>query len=223
MSHSVLVVEDEVSMARLIESALTELGFRVTLASNGQDGLAQATGQDALVVDVMMPGMDGFEMVRRLRETDNRTPVLFLTAKSATHDLVAGFESGGDDYLVKPFVLAELVARLKSLIRRSLASRNELVLGELHMDCERRLVRVADRYIDLSATEFSLLQVFMLRPGQVLGKQFLLNEVWQRDGWDDNLVEVYVSYLRKKLEAMGRKRILHTLRGQGYMLDNSDA
>jgi DNA-binding response OmpR family regulator len=217
----VLVVEDEHAMADLLEKALTESGFEVTVARNGREGIEKSEAQDVLVVDVMMPVLNGYDMVRKLREKNLMTPALFLTARGATEDLVAGFEAGGDDYLVKPFKLAELLARLRSLIRRSRAGKDELACGDIWLDRRGRQARRGDRWLYLSNTELALLELFMLHQSEILSKAFIFSHIWHEGFYrDDNLVEVYINYLRVKLEAQGGSRVIRTVRGKGYVLES---
>ncbi|MFZ4508144.1 MAG: response regulator transcription factor [Fimbriimonas sp.] len=218
--YKVVVVEDERAMSDLLEQALRESGFEVAVAANGEEGLALAPDCAVMIVDVMMPVMDGFEMVRQLRQGGNPVPVLFLTAKDGALDLVEGLDLGGDDYLVKPFRLVELLARLRALIRRSMAGQDVLQFGDLWLDRRSRQVRRGERWIYLSTTEFSLLEFFMLHPKTVLTKALILKEIWHEDSYrDDNIVEVYMNYLRSKLEMLNQSRLIHTLRGKGYVLE----
>jgi DNA-binding response OmpR family regulator len=211
-------------MSVLLEQALTESGFSVTVAENGREGLLKAKDQDLLVVDVMMPIMNGFEMVRRIREEGNLVPVIFLTSKDATSDRVKGLDLGGDDYLVKPFKLAELLARIRALLRRSVQQQDVITYGDLWMDRRARKVRRGERWLHLSNTEFSMLEVFMTRPGDTVSKETLLREVWNEDSFrDDNLVEVNIFLLRGKLEVMGMPRLIHTIRGKGYVLESRES
>jgi DNA-binding response OmpR family regulator len=207
-------------MARLLEQALGESGFAVTVAANGLDGLSRIDGQDALIVDVMMPFMTGFEMVEQLRRRGVTTPVLFLTAKGATKDIVEGFNIGAHDYITKPFVLAELIARLNSAIQRSSNDVDELRVSDLWLDRRGRQARRGEVWLYLSATEFALLELLMLKPGKIISKATILQEVWHEAAYrDDNIVEVYINYLRKKLEAMGQSRVVVTVKGRGYKLE----
>lgn len=206
-------------MSRLLEQALRESGFEVGIAEDGQAGLQMAPDYDALLVDVMLPVMNGFDMVRQLREQGCRVPVLFLTAKGALPDMVKGFDLGGDDYLVKPFRLEELLVRLRALLRRTRQSQDVIVFEDLWMDTRTRRARRGDQWLFLSKTEFAILEMLMLRPETVISKQAILNEVWNQETFrDDNVVEVYINYLRGKLESLGRTRLIHTVRGHGYVL-----
>lgn len=206
-------------MAGLLEQAFQESGLDVSLASNGREGLKMAPDYDVLVVDVMMPVMNGIEMVKQLRSAACRVPVLFLTAKDAVSDRVAGLDAGGDDYLLKPFALEELIARIRALLRRARESQDSLEYGDLWIDRRNRKARRGEEWLFLSNTEFSLLELFLLSPEVTLSKATILREVWHDAApRDDNIVEVYVSYLRGKTEFMGKARLLHTVRGTGYVL-----
>lgn len=210
-------------MCALLDQAFRESGFDVTLAANGREGLRLAPNHDVLVVDVMMPVMNGFEMVRALRTISNQTPVLFLTAKDAIADRVTGLQIGADDYLLKPFALEELLARVHALLRRARAARDVLEYADLWLDRRERQARRGDDWLFLSNTEFTLLETFLLTPERPLPKAALLRDVWHDSvARDDNIVEVYVSYLRTKLEIKGRARLLHTVRGQGYVLERRE-
>ena len=212
-------MDDEAAITQLLKKALSEHGFAVTVSGNGQEALAVANDKDAIIVDVMMPILNGFEFVTQLRQRAIRTPVLFLTAKTQTDDRVHGLEIGGDDYLAKPFKLAELVARINALIRRDRQHKDILEFSDLIVDVRSRKVIRGDSRIYLSNTEFALLEQFMLQPGVVLSKSGLLREVWNDDSFrDENTVEVYVNYLRNKLEAAHSPRLIQTVKGVGYVL-----
>ena len=215
----ILVVDDERSFAEALAEALRDSGFDATIAGDGAEGLRLAQGHDLLIVDVMMPVLNGYEMVRRLRAAGVDTPVLFLTAKSDLPSVVRALELGGDDHMAKPFRLAELVARVRALLRRAKHSSGCLRFADLEADAIRRRVDRGGTPVDLSRTEFDLLCAFLSNPGQTLSKARLLREVWQIDDpAAENLVEVYVNHLRAKLEARGRPRLIHTVRGKGYVL-----
>lgn len=215
----ILIVEDEQEMAELLVQALSELGYFCDMAPNGAVGLKKAAGCDLLLVDVMMPVMNGFVMVEKLRESGLRMPVIYLTAKDTTKDVVRGLEIGADDYLVKPFKLDELLARVKAALRRARDLSQMLKWHDLTMDCAKRSVRRGETEIFLSATEFALLELLMRRPEAVLSKAQLLEEVWHDDGYrDENIVETYVTYLRRKTESFGGSRVIQTVRGRGYVL-----
>jgi len=220
----VLVVDDEPSLAELLMLALRYEGWQIRTAANGTDALrtAQEFRPDAVVLDVMLPDMDGLTVLRRLRAEVGDVPTLFLTAKDAVADRIAGLTAGGDDYVTKPFSLEEVVARLRSLVRRTLTmgsnEENLLVVGDLVMDEESHEVRRAGELVNLTATEFELLRYLMRNPRRVLSKAQILDRVWKYDfGGQANVVEIYICYLRKKIDA-GRAPMIHTLRGAGYVL-----
>ncbi|MEI2808937.1 MAG: response regulator transcription factor [Nocardioides sp.] len=220
----VLVVDDEVNIAELISMALRYEGFEVRQAHTGSKAVAAAKDfePDAVVLDVMLPDFDGFEVLRRMRSTDPDVPVVFLTARDAVEDRVAGLTAGGDDYVTKPFSLEELVARLRALMRRSIAVRLDsssvLAVGDLTLDEDSHEVVRAGEQITLTATEFELLRFMMRNPKRVLSKAQILDRVWNYDfGGQANVVELYISYLRKKIDH-GREPMIHTLRGAGYVL-----
>jgi two-component system OmpR family response regulator len=218
----VLVVEDEVKMAALIRRGLTEEGVTVDIAGTGEDALvlARATGYDAIVLDVVLPGIDGFEACRRLRVEGIWTPVLMLTARGALVDRVAGLDGGADDYLTKPFSFVELLARLRALVRRGQAERPTVIeVGELKLDPATRQVWRGEAEIELSAKEFTLLSVFMRNPGVVLSRMQLLEQAWEYDfEHRSNVIEVYIRYLRRKIDNPFGVASLETVRGAGYRL-----
>jgi two-component system response regulator MprA len=218
----VLVVDDEPAVRDALRRALTLEGYEVDLAADGIEGVTAAAtrGPDAIVLDVLMPGLDGLEVCRRLRESGDRTPILMLTARDEVQDRVAGLDAGADDYLVKPFALEELNARLRALVRRSVGGDADVLrFGELALDTRTREVTRGDRPIDLTRTEFSLLELFLLNPRQVLSRAQIFDRVWGYDfGPSTNALEVYIGYLRRKLEAGGESRLIHTVRGVGYAL-----
>jgi two-component system OmpR family response regulator len=219
----VLVVDDEPAIADLVATALRYEGFEVETAGDGRKALdAVDAFRPALVVlDVMLPGIDGFEVQRRLADGGARVPVLFLTAKDATEDKVRGLTLGGDDYVTKPFSIEELVARVRAVLRRTEgdgAAPSRLVFEDLEMDEDAHEVHRGGVALDLTPTEFNLLRFFLQNPRRVLSKEQILDHVWHYDfGGDGSIVETYVSYLRKKLDATG-PRLLHTVRGVGYAL-----
>jgi two-component system, OmpR family, response regulator len=223
----VLIVEDEPKMAALLRRGLAEHGAVVDVTDRGEDALwmAAATSFDAIVLDVMLPGIDGFETCRRLREARVWSPVLMLTARGEVEDRVAGLDGGADDYLVKPFELAELGARLRALARRGPRERPAVLrVGDLRLDPAERRVWRGDVEIALSATELALLEAFMRRPGEVLSRLALLEA-----GWDSayenrsNVVAVYVGYLRNKVDRPFGRRDIETVRGGGYRLRDPSA
>jgi two-component system OmpR family response regulator len=220
----VLVVDDETNIAELLGMALRYEGWKTTLAHTGREAVASAkeVRPDAVVLDIMLPDFDGMEVLRRLRAQAPDVPVLFLTARDAVEDRVAGLTAGGDDYVTKPFSLEEVVARLRALMRRTGAtdrSRSSvLTVGDLTMDEDSREVRREGQEIALTATEFELLRFLMRNPRRVLSKAQILDRVWNYDfGGQANVVELYISYLRKKIDA-GREPMIHTMRGAGYVL-----
>ena len=218
----ILVAEDDVKMAGLIRRGLVEEGLAADIASTGDDALwmAAATEYDAIVLDVMLPGTDGFEVCRRLRETGTWSPVLMLTARDAVEDRVAGLDAGADDYLTKPFSFAELLARLRALARRPPLERPAVLeLGDLRLDPATRQVWRGEAEIPLSAKEFALLETFMRRPGEVLSRYQLLEHCWDY-GYENrsNVVDVYVRYLREKIDRPFRRTSIETVRGAGYRM-----
>jgi two-component system OmpR family response regulator len=223
----ILVVDDEPAITELLATALRYMGYEVTTASSGFAALdaAATTAPDLVVLDVMLPDLDGFEVCRRLRDQRDFVPVIFLSARDAEEDRVTGFIRGGDDYVTKPFSLEELTLRIRALLRRvggpgagDESGGARLRYRDLELDEDRHLVWKADREVELSPTEFRLLRYFLLNPERVLSKQQILDHVWQYDfNGEDNVVETYVSYLRRKLDD-GEPRLIRTVRGFGYVL-----
>jgi two-component system response regulator MprA len=220
----VLVADDDRGVREAVDRALRVAGFETDLAADGLQALA-AIGRrppDAVVLDVMMPAMDGLAVCRRLRTAGDRTPVLLLTARDAVRDRVHGLEAGADDYLPKPFDLDELLARLRALIRRSLwsdPSEDVLRAAGVELDLRAYEVRRDGRELELTRTEFRLLELFLRHPGQVLTRELISERIWSYQfGRTSNPLEVYVGYLRRKLEAESEPRVLHTVRGVGYVL-----
>jgi two-component system OmpR family response regulator len=219
----VLVVDDEPNITDLVSTALRYEGFEVAAVGTGRAALDQiATFRPQLVVlDIMLPDLDGFEVARRLRQEGRRVPILFLTAKDATEDKVRGLTLGGDDYVTKPFSLEELLARIRAVLRRvqdSVESTSRLSFADLELDEDTREVFRGSNLIELTPTEFKLLRYLMLNPRRVLSKSQILDHVWEYDfGGDANVVETYISYLRKKIDSLGPP-LIHTLRGAGYSL-----
>jgi len=221
----VLVVDDDKAVRESLRRSLEFNGFAVSLAADGAEALAGigGIGPDVVVMDVMMPRLDGIETTKSLRQAGNDVPILVLTARDAVGDRVEGLDAGADDYLTKPFALQELLARLRALLRRVVPIEGEddevLTFADLSMDIATREVRRAGRAMELTRTEFTLLEMFLRRPRRVLERSFILEEVW---GYDfpttANSLEVYVGYLRRKTEAEGEPRLLHTVRGVGYVL-----
>ncbi|MFD0807085.1 response regulator transcription factor [Nocardioides caeni] len=219
-----VVVDDEVNIAELVAMALRYEGWSVETAHTGPEAVAAVRehGPDVVVLDMMLPDFDGMEVLRRVRADDPTVPVLFLTARDAVEDRVAGLTAGGDDYVTKPFSLEELVARLRALVRRAGSvleqDRSTLVVGDLVLDEDSHEVTRAGDDITLTATEFELLRYLMRNPRRVLSKAQILDRVWNYDfGGQANVVELYISYLRKKIDA-GREPMIHTMRGAGYVL-----
>ena len=223
-SARLLVVEDDPNILELLSASLRLAGFEVLTAAGGWEALqiARRDRPDLIVLDVMLPDTDGFDVARRLRSGDQRTLVLFLTARDATEDKVAGLTVGGDDYVTKPFSLEEVIARIRAMLRRAQGAAapppTRLSFHDLELYEETREVTRAGQRIQLSPTEFRLLRYLMLNPGRVLSKAQILDRVWNYDfGGQSNVVELYISYLRKKIDA-GRAPMIHTLRGAGYVL-----
>jgi two-component system, OmpR family, response regulator MprA len=225
-AHSrVLVVDDDRAVRESLRRSLEFNGYAVALASDGAEALASISGSapDVVVMDVMMPRLDGLEATRALRKAGNDVPILVLTARDAVGDRVEGLDAGADDYLTKPFALQELLARLRALLRRVVphedAPDETLTFADMSMDMATREVRRGDRLVELTRTEFALLEMFLRRPRRVLERSFILEEVW---GYDfpttANSLEVYVGYVRRKTEAEGEPRLIHTVRGVGYVL-----
>lgn len=224
----VLVVDDEVNIAELVAMALRYEGFETRMAHTGSRAVAAAKefGPDVVVLDMMLPDLDGLEVLRRVRTSAPDVPVLFLTARDAVEDRVAGLTAGGDDYVTKPFSLEEVVARLRALLRRAGARaaerENVLTVGDLTLDEDSHEVHRGGTEVALTATEFELLRFLMRNPRRVLSKAQILDRVWNYDfGGQANVVELYISYLRKKIDA-GRTPMIHTMRGAGYVLKPAD-
>jgi two-component system response regulator MprA len=222
----VLVVDDEPAVRESISRSLRFEGYEVELAADGESALKSQAARpaDAVVLDVMMPVIDGLETCRRLRATGDRVPVLMLTARRAIGDRVTGLDAGADDYLVKPFALEELLARLRALLRRTDTGGSEkLAFGDLELNITARTVLRGGRMIELTRTEFDLLELLLRHPRRVLSRSVLFTEVWGYDfGTGSNSLDVYIGYLRRKLEAHGEARLVHTVRGVGYVLKESE-
>lgn len=217
----ILVVDDDPEIVSFVKRGLAYEGYTIDTASDGTEALAKARDRepDLVILDVMMPGIDGIEVSKRLRQASD-VPILMLTAKGTIADKVAGLESGADDYLVKPFAFDELLARVRALLRRQQPKEGEVLnLSDLSLDTATREVKRGNQSIELTAQEFSLLELFMRHPRQVLKRDLIYERVW---GYDfeglSNVIEVYVRYLRSKLEAGGRPRLIHTVRSVGYVL-----
>ncbi|MGH3691063.1 MAG: response regulator transcription factor [Microbacterium sp.] len=219
-----LIVDDEANLSELLRMALTNEGWEARTAGNGQEALnlVREFAPDLMVLDIMMPGMDGMEVLKRVRAAGNDLPVLFLTAKDAVEDRIAGISAGGDDYLTKPFNLEEVVVRLRGMARRhvAVAAANDprLQVGDLTLDEETYEVERAGELIKLTAKEFELLRYLMQNPRRVLSKAQILDQVWSYDfGGTSSVVEIYISYLRKKIDTIGEP-LIHTVRGVGYTI-----
>ncbi|GLY03523.1 MULTISPECIES: response regulator transcription factor [Actinoplanes] len=218
-----LVVEDDANILELLSASLRFAGFDVTTATSGSAAVsaARSSAPDLVVLDVMLPDLDGFEVIRLMREGGQRTPVVFLTARDGTDDKIRGLTLGGDDYVTKPFSLEELTARIRAVLRRTSASDEQpsrLVFADLELDEETHEVYRAGSRVQLSPTEFKLLRYLMLNANRVLSKAQILDHVWKYDfRGDDNIVESYISYLRRKVDNV-QPRLIHTLRGVGYVL-----
>lgn len=218
----ILVVEDELKMAGLLKRGLEEEGYAVDVAATGSDAIWAATENpyDAILLDVLLPDMNGLEVCRRLRAGGRWAPVLMLTARTAVADRVAGLDAGADDYLTKPFSFSELLARVRALVRRRVSERPAIVVvGDLALDPAARRVTRGDLAVELTAKEFALLEYFMRRPGEVLTRSRIIEHVWDfgYDG-DSNVVDVYVRYLREKIDRPFRRDSIETVRGSGYRL-----
>jgi two-component system, OmpR family, response regulator MprA len=219
----ILVVDDERAVRESLRRALELEGYEIELAGDGSEALYRLESNeepDAMILDVLMPGVDGLEVCRRLRGSGSRLPVLMLTARTEVEDRVAGLDAGADDYVTKPFALEELLARVRALLRRTSDDGDEVLrFGDLELDPGTREVRRGERSIELTRTEFSLLELFLRNPRQVLTRSVIFERVWGYDfGFGSNSLDVYIGYLRRKTEAGGEPRLIHTVRGVGYAL-----
>jgi len=222
MKAHILMVDDDRHITEVMRRALAYEGYSVDVALRGDDALQKVVEHppDVIVLDIMMPGLDGLEVCRRIRASGNQVPILMLTAKDSLPDRVAGLDTGADDYLLKPVELDEMLARIRAQLRRRNPEQNEILrFADLELDTGTRVARRGSRDITLSTTEYELLALFMRRPRQVLTRDIIMDRVW---GYDfegrSNVLEVYIGYLRTKLEAEGESRLLHTVRGAGYVL-----
>ena len=223
MPDRILLVEDEARVASLISRGLRTKGYQVEVAPNGETALSRALSDppDLIILDVMLPDISGLEVCRQLRAAGAVEPVLMLTARDAVSDRVAGLDAGADDYLVKPFSFDELSARVRALLRRASSGVSKLPLrfADLELDPATRQVHRGGREITLTAKEFDMLQLFMQHPRQVLTRDIIYDRIWGYDfGGESNIIEVYVRYLRSKIEGEGESRLIHTVRGVGYVL-----
>jgi two-component system, OmpR family, response regulator MprA len=222
----ILVVDDERAVRESLRRALELEGYEIELAADGREALERLEAEsqpDALILDVLMPGVDGLEVSRRLRRAGSRLPILMLTARDAVENRVAGLDAGADDYVTKPFALEELLARIRALLRRTNDGADEVLrFADLELDPRTREVRRHGELIELTRTEFSLLELFLRNPRQVLTRSIIFERVWGYDfGYGSNSLDVYIGYLRRKTEAGGKPRLIHTVRGVGYALRES--
>ena len=221
MKAHILIVDDDPRITDLLRRVLAYEGYSVASAASGGEALNRSLERppDLVVLDIMLPGLDGLEVAQRLRTAGDNVPILMLTARDTVADRVKGLETGADDYLVKPFAPEELVARVKALLRRSQEERHEVLrYADVELDTGTRVAHRGAREIDLSPTEYELLALFMRRPRQVLTREIILDRVWGMDfEGSSNVMEVYIGYLRTKLEAEGESRLIHTVRGVGYV------
>ena len=222
----VLLVEDEVRLATLIASQLTDLNFNVRVEHHGKAGLDAALSEpfELMILDVVLPGLDGFTICREIRRRKIATPIMMLSARGVTEDRVRGLDSGADDYLTKPFEFAELSARIRALLRRQASAAGMAVtVGDLRLDAASRTAHRGTRKVNLTQKEFALLEYFMRNPDQVLTRAMIGEQVWDLT-WDrmTNVIDVYVNHLRRKLEDAGESRLIHAIRGVGYVLRSSE-
>ncbi len=222
MSARILIIEDDPSIGKLLRRALLLEGYEARLVADGLQGLDafRSDNPDLIILDLMLPGIDGIEVCKRIRE-ESDVPILMLTARDTVEDRVLGLDSGADDYVIKPFDIDELLARVRAQLRRAEHHQPKQILefADLVMDTAARTVRRGDREIELTAREFDLLELFMRHPNQVISRAQIFDEIWNYDfGGESNIIEVYIRYLRTKLEAGGEPRLIHTKRGAGYIL-----
>ena len=224
----ILLVEDEPNVVSVIKRGLTTYGFEVSVAANGVTGLQMALDHnfDLVILDVMLPLMDGIQVCKRIREQKKSVPIIMLTALDSTENIVGGLDSGADDYMVKPFKIAELAARLRTLLRRSgteIQTNNGFTIDNLHIDTESKIVQRNNEVLKLTATEYRLLEYFIKNQRKVLSRIQILENVWDIDfNMGTNVVDVYVNYLRKKLEKNGGAKLIHTVFGMGYIMKEGD-
>ena len=217
----ILVVDDERAVRESLRRALTLEGYDVDMAEDGEQALetVRRAEPDALILDVLMPGIDGLEVSRRLRRGGSKVPILMLTARDAVENRVEGLDAGADDYVTKPFALEELLARVRALLRRTAGGEDVLSFADIELDPSTRQVRRGGVPIELTRTEFALLELFMLNPRQVLTRSVIFERVWGYDfGYASNSLDVYIGYLRRKTESGGKPRLIQTVRGVGYAL-----
>jgi two-component system, OmpR family, response regulator MprA len=225
MDERILIIEDDEEILRVLKRVLTYEGYIVDTALTGKAGLVLAQEQrpDLIVLDWMLPSMDGLEVSRRLQKLGNQ-PILMLTAKDTTQDRVEGLDAGADDYVVKPFEIEELLARIRALLRRTAADRVKVLeFEDLTLDSSTRKAKRGDREIELTAKEYDLLELFMRHPNQVMTREVIFDRVWDYDfGGESNVLDVYIRYLRQKMEEDGDSRLIYTVRGVGYVLRESE-
>jgi heavy metal response regulator len=218
----ILVVEDEKKVARFIQQGLEEEHYTVDVAHDGESGLQMAESEhyDLLILDIMLPKKSGLELIKEFRERGGAVPALMLTAKAATEDKVAGLDSGADDYLTKPFAFAELLARVRSLLRRSSKEKSTLLaMADLELDTVTHRAKRADRTIELTAKEYALLEYFLRNRDRVLSRTIIAEHIWDYNfDTGTNIIDVYVNHLRNKIENAGEKKLIHTVRGVGYVM-----
>lgn len=225
----ILLVEDEPNVVSVIKRGLTTYGFEVSVAANGVTGLQMALDHnfDLVILDVMLPLMDGIQVCKRIREQKKSVPIIMLTALDSTENIVGGLDSGADDYMVKPFKIAELAARLRTLLRRSgaeIQTNNSFAIDNLHIDTESKIAKRNNEVLKLTATEYRLLEYFIKNQRKVLSRIQILENVWDIDfNMGTNVVDVYVNYLRKKLEKNGGIKLIHTVFGMGYIMKEGDS
>jgi two-component system response regulator MprA len=221
MKEKILIIEDDEAIIKVLHRVLSYEGYEIFKALNGQQGLnsARENRPDLVILDIMLPGMDGLEVCRRLR-LGGSIPILMLTAKDTIQDRVTGLDAGADDYLVKPFEVEELLARLRALLRRTKSERQPvLTFADLTLDTNTRQAYRKEREINLTATEYDLIELFLHHPRQVLTREVIFDRVWGYDfGGESNVLDVYIRYLRQKLEEAGEPRLIYTVRGVGYVL-----
>jgi len=225
MKPTILIIEDDQGILKFLKRGLSYEGYQILVAEDGESGLQTAEEEepDLVILDIMLPGMDGLEVCRQLRN-EGDTPILMLTAKDQTSDRVTGLDMGADDYMVKPFEFRELLARIRALLRRTKPTQDKkLTFHDLTLDRGTRRAYRDERVISLTAKEYELLELFMEHPRQVLTREVIYDRVWGYNfGGQSNIIEVYVRYLRQKLEKEGEPRLIHTLRGVGYVLRKPD-
>lgn len=222
---NVLIVEDDKSVARFLKQAVSEAGYTVELRSDGLEAVytAKSVSFDMILLDVMLPGLDGFEVCRQLRASDVMTPILIITARDTLEDKLAGLDGGADDYIVKPFQVAELLARIRALLRRGTTASTVLKVADLTLDPATRQVRRGEGLIALSGTEYALLEYLMRNAGRVLTRCMILDHVWEYDfEGNDNVLDVYISYLRRKIDKGNVRSLIHTIRGVGFQMGGPD-